>query len=356
MSSITLFSAAAEEFNRIVADRHTMFDMGYSPIPVLAAEKKPLIRSWPTLELSHPMIELMSTIPFIQDGRPLPDHRSTGLRTTTSLVALDIDLYDRFHTGCLIDLVSETIGWTPLRRLGSKGALLCYRNTGEPLKKLYLKEDKQAVAEGEKPRGFVEFFGHGQFVAFGTHPTAGQPYRWVYGDSPLDVPLAELPPVSPEQIVELRGVMRARLIEQGYAVKPDVPPPPPTRGAPPRVDGDDDLTEMFLALVPATRPNHRGWINLRCPACRRRHNDEKAGFIRLPGGGFKFSCFRAACEYSDPTGWTPGGFIGPRVRELYSLLGGNPDDLPRKKRPQMLGVMSLRELLEDYDNHIGETN
>jgi hypothetical protein len=78
--------------------------------------------------------------------------------------------------------------------------------------------------------------------------------------------------------------------------------------------------------------------------------------MRLPGGGFKFCCFRAGCEYSDPTGWTPGGFIGPRTRELYALMGGNPDDLPRKKRPQMLGVMSLAAMIEDYEKHNGEPN
>ncbi len=42
--------------------------------------------------------------------------------------------------------------------------------------------------------GQIEILGLGQqFVAFGLHPGTGEPYSWPFGETPLEVPLSDLP-------------------------------------------------------------------------------------------------------------------------------------------------------------------
>ena len=54
--------------------------------------------------------------------------------------------------------------------------------------------------------GGIEILGLGQqFVAFGRHPTTGEPYGWPYGETPLEVPFDQLPPVDAAGCAALLG-------------------------------------------------------------------------------------------------------------------------------------------------------
>jgi len=58
----------------------------------------------------------------------------------------------------------------------------------------------------------VEFLGRGQqFVAFGVHPGTQKPYYWPDGDSPLDVPLSDLPEISEADRIEFLAEVAALL-------------------------------------------------------------------------------------------------------------------------------------------------
>ena len=54
----------------------------------------------------------------------------------------------------------------------------------------------------------IEVLGAGQqFVAFGVHPGTGHPYHWPLGETPLDVPFDDLPPVDATMLTAFLGEM-----------------------------------------------------------------------------------------------------------------------------------------------------
>src|SRR5258705_13958758 len=59
---------------------------------------------------------------------------STGLRTG-NLVGTDIDLYPTEHVAAARKLADRVLGFTDMERIGSKGAMLCYRNAA-PIRKI----------------------------------------------------------------------------------------------------------------------------------------------------------------------------------------------------------------------------
>jgi hypothetical protein len=319
--------------------RIALFENGYEPIPILAAKKKPLIKGWTTGEITAERI-------FAETTRHT-DHLSTGLRTG-KLCGIDIDLRDPEHADNIRFLVEQTLGETTLRRRGSKGFMLCYRNPGEPLGKLVIRDTALN-------KTLVEIFGKGgQFVAYGIHPDTHHPYQWLVPDrEPFWVPITDLPEVSSEQLIDLIGIISTRLVELGYLVEKR------EKAAVARVTapgtGTTDaacVTDLFLQFISGS-PNHSGWINFRCPACN--CADGRAGFRVTATGGFKFSCFHTGCEYFDTTGWEPGGILGKRTRALYEKLGGHPDDLPvsRPRYHAMKGFVSLKEMMDEMRIELG---
>ena len=88
-----------------------------------------------------------------------------------------------------------------------------------------------------------------------------------------------------------------------------------------------EVTSVFIAALPASRANAKGWIHFNCPACGDRR--ARGGFIVKPDGGFRYHCFNGGCEFADgATGWDPGEGLGGRPRKLLRLLGGDVKDLP----------------------------
>jgi hypothetical protein len=137
------------------------------------------------------------------------DHTNTGIRTGRC-VAIDIDLANGAHAIEIEKLVVASLGGTALRRIGSKGALLCYRNE-QPIPKITI---------GAKDKRLVEVLGAGQqFVAYGEHPATGCAYEWpndFFGGEPIQMPIADLPAVSPDQLFGLARELCAKLKALGY--------------------------------------------------------------------------------------------------------------------------------------------
>ena len=138
-----------------------------------------------------------------------PTAANIGLRTG-ALVGGDIDLTDRAHAMEVEKIFYAVLGETSLRRVGSKGCLLCYRNDA-PIPKITI---------GTRDKRLVEILGSGQqFVAYGVHPDTGKEYEWsndFLGGEPLFTPLSDLPVVTPELLYEAAHAVAARLIALGY--------------------------------------------------------------------------------------------------------------------------------------------
>jgi hypothetical protein len=178
----------------------TLIDNGYEPVAVLG--KAALGPAWSARPNTIAAI--------VAERAALPDAISTGLRTG-ALVGLDIDILDSAHAARMWELAIDVLEYTPLERVGAKGMMLCYRNE-TPIKKITI---------GKAKDGKVEILGLGQqFVAYGIHPDTGKPYErrdeLCAGAEPLIVPLADLPPVTREQLIAFAHKAAALLSEIGY--------------------------------------------------------------------------------------------------------------------------------------------
>jgi RecA-family ATPase len=224
---------------------------GYEPIPVIG--KAPPHKGWSEGEITEGRLAEMDAA--------IPGCTNTGLRTG-HIAAIDIDLTSVAHTFEVEKTISAMLGETLLRRVGSKGALLCYRNE-TPIPKITI---------GTKNKRLVEILGAGQqFVADGTHPDTGRPYEWTNDwmcGEPLQTPAAELPEVTPAKLQEVANAVAAQLSALGYG---DV-----------AVTGIKPPREETAAPIPSGKPASPALVDamLRCikPAIVR------AGWLTVCGG------------------------------------------------------------------------
>ena len=187
------------------AGRRTLLANDFEPI--LLNGKIPISKCWQGGEIPTDRLSQWET--------ENPNGADTGLRTGRLAVA-DIDLWDAKHTAAVGDAICNLLGGTLLRRVGRKGVALLFYNP-DPLGKVTV--SGRAPGE-EKSSPLVEFLGLGQqMAAFGIHPDTGRPYNWEIaslGDTPLDMPLAELPLVTPDMIREAAHAVLKRLEGLGY--------------------------------------------------------------------------------------------------------------------------------------------
>ena len=175
--AVPVFAAAAPR----------LLDNGYEPLPILQGTKKPAPKRWTSLTIDPAQVAAWS--------RRFPGC-GIGLRTG-ALVGVDIDLLDPDLAHRVASLVQARLGETLMRVGLWPKRLLLYR-TDAPFPKMSV------------PR--FEILGAGQqFVVFGRHPDTGQPYYWPLGETPLDVPLADLPCVDAAACEDLLAEVAALL-------------------------------------------------------------------------------------------------------------------------------------------------
>jgi hypothetical protein len=276
--------AAANEAARLEAEQcAAVFELrcacwknGYRPLAVYTpgaiingelvknAGKRPVAKDWLRLAMMEP--------PWVvgAPNRVSTDALNTGL-LTGAMSGLDIDVMIQDVVDRIVDRIEQTLGPTPLSRIGNAPKiLLCYRAV-EPFKKF--STPNYTMPDGSKAQ--LEIMGSGQqVVAFGIHPDTRQPYTWLNG-SPENTPLAELPEIKAVQARDLIGEAAAILEAAGGVVvkpdkseKPDKPTtPPPGQGA----NGDGFFRNVnnaalakIAAWVQALHPDFRdcgnsGW-------------------------------------------------------------------------------------------------
>jgi hypothetical protein len=89
--------------------------------------------------------------------------------------------------------------------------LIRYQRSRRPLS--YFGDDPDTKVDTDKCK--VEILAEGsQFVGFGIHPDTKAPYRWPY-KSPLDVPFADVPLVTPEKLQQFVAESEAMLRAAG---------------------------------------------------------------------------------------------------------------------------------------------
>lgn len=191
------------------AEDKQLIDNGYEPIPIQG--KAAVATAWQTGPITPDRMTALREV--------YPEARGTGLRTGR-LAAIDIDVRDKAHTEAIVALADKVLGPTPLKRFGSKGLLLCYRND-EPIRKISILTD--AAVPGEFADK-VEVLGTGlQFAAFGIHPDTEKPYEWIGTTdfdeiaTPLNTPVDTLPNVTKANCEEFSTECARLLAGAGYS-------------------------------------------------------------------------------------------------------------------------------------------
>jgi hypothetical protein len=174
---------------------------GYSPVPVKAGEKRPILYKWQqacTEIASHNDIE-----------RWHHQYGGQGLGIATNgLFIADNDELDPAKADEIEALVKSELGDTPLKRSGFWPKRQLWYRCDTPIKSRSLP-------------GF-DALGAGRFsVAFNTHPRTGQPYHW-FDRSPLNTPRSDLPSVTPAQVDKLLAKLGRMLRPNGLASHPDL--------------------------------------------------------------------------------------------------------------------------------------
>ena len=150
---------------------------GYtSLLPLHSPGKRPRISEWQRYNRAAPEPRLIQ-----QWGKVFPG-AGIGLAFGPDRVAaVDLDFLDEAKAEKAEAILHETIGQTPMVRVGQAPKTMHF----------YRRTEDLAIA-GKAFGGFEIFHRSGQAVLYSVHPDTGKPYAWPEA-SPLDLPAAELP-------------------------------------------------------------------------------------------------------------------------------------------------------------------
>jgi hypothetical protein len=134
-----------------------------------------------------------------------PDCVNTGI-VCDNVAVIDIDIVDPEIAAERVARAKELFGPTPLIRIGRAPKLLLVYRVETPHEKfstpeLFFGDD----IDNKDMKVQVEFLGKvQQFVAYGIHPDTREPYYWP-NQSPLDIPLADVPVVTLELLQQFKA-------------------------------------------------------------------------------------------------------------------------------------------------------
>lgn len=156
---------------------------GYSPIPVLAKEKRPMFGGWQNL---------LNTTPeqILEWEAKYWDHTNTGILTKYT-PCLDLDINDEKIVDHFMQFIRGMVGdrGVLLRRIGQAPKCAVFFRTDQPFPKI---TQNLIGPDGREHR--IEFLCDGQqVVVHGIHPGTGRPYEWPDGQDLCDVPRDALP-------------------------------------------------------------------------------------------------------------------------------------------------------------------
>jgi hypothetical protein len=193
--------------------RLAMWRNGYAPRPCHG--KRPVMNEW---QKRHDTNEGE----ILLWDRVYPFDRNTGC-LTRKVPTLDVDITDRAACRAVLDRIKERFEGhgQVLCRIGRSPKFAVPFQTDTPFGKFF---GKLMPADGGKAMQF-EFLCDGQqFVAAGTHPDTGRPYRWwPTGQDLTTVPRAALPRIDEASARALVEELTALLVEEHGFTRPPQP-------------------------------------------------------------------------------------------------------------------------------------
>lgn len=152
-------------------------------IPLMSGEKRPAIREWERFNTSPP-----SDAQIDHWARIFP-HAGIGLAYgPDGVVGIDLDFTDACKAGRAVEIAEETLGATPLVRIGMAPKALAFYQASPKLE-----------VSAKNFGGFEIFSNSGQTVLFGIHPGTGRSYQWP-DESPETLAPQDLPIITQERL------------------------------------------------------------------------------------------------------------------------------------------------------------
>jgi hypothetical protein len=199
--------------------------MGWkSIIPLHNPGKRPIENGWEAYSQSEP-----TDFEINRWGKRYPGAGIGLVSGPDGTIAADLDFLDPAKSARALDIANETLGATPLVRLGQvPKSMLFYRA-------------EVGLDPGGRAFGGYELYRHsGQVVLYSVHPDTRQPYRWIEA-RPEDVSPSDLPVISQAMLDAFKTEMEPlcdttkRIYDKGH---------PPLGGA-----GGASLTGKVLSLL-----------------------------------------------------------------------------------------------------------
>jgi hypothetical protein len=176
---------------------------GYTPIPIIAGEKRPAIPKWSEVNYAE-------TPPLLQELKNKYPRASTGILLGRTCV-VDIDVLDEKTANLCLELITSKLGKAPIRQGRTPKTALFFKVEGPSFKKL---ATQPYLIDGERAQ--VEILCEGQqVVVFGIHPDTQQHYRWLT-PSLLEVAASDLPTITKTQAEQLIGQLTATLSPSSF--------------------------------------------------------------------------------------------------------------------------------------------
>ncbi len=165
--------------------------MGWqSVIPLHNPGKRPITTGWEKYSQSPPTeseIKLWA--------RQYPDAGIGLVSGPDGVIAVDLDFLDAAKCARALDIADETLGATPLVRVGQAPKTMLFYQAAASLD------------PGGRAFGGYELYRHsGQVVLYSVHPDTRQPYRWIDA-RPEDVSPRDLPLVTQPMLVGFKRAM-----------------------------------------------------------------------------------------------------------------------------------------------------
>jgi hypothetical protein len=177
--------------------------LGYRVTPIRTRSKAPFLDGWRQLALTQTADDVCRLAEQYGDC-------GCGIVTGRQL-GLDIDVLHQAAAVEIAELAWKMFGRTSARFGRAPKMMLPFRTEdtigGSIATRWFIRSDGQ--------RHRVEWIINTQYVAFGTHPSTGRPYRWLR-PSLLDIPADDLPLVTELQMREFIAAAEAILLRYGF--------------------------------------------------------------------------------------------------------------------------------------------
>lgn len=165
-------------FPRFADCSERLLDNGFSPLPVEPGTKSVKQRNWQQHCRRPPSLATLA-----RWNARFPNHGTGG--ATGFMIGIDSDFLDEQTAERSKRAALAIFGDTPLVRIGRAPKWMRFYRTPEPFATMRA-DGAEVLSLGR------------QAVLFGIHPDTERPYTWV-DETPLDVPLDQLPTVTEDQ-------------------------------------------------------------------------------------------------------------------------------------------------------------